>query len=328
MASWYEELPADRHPAALRYLLVGKLSNEVLARLAPPEARPRWLRELGEVRLMLEELGEDRWRSQALLAALFPDQFGDDQPVPPEPTLTEPARRIFFERFVEWWDDPGVRRDVLDAYDAKAWPGWLQQGGLAEGLRADSRDHWLGLFVLGASRSLGRTQAGHHRSFLEAAHQEGWWEVFMSPDDADSWMRVLRTWQDRAVADLTYSRWMSLFPAIFQLSRYLEKYRRLLTSAGRRPAELYRVTCLLAPRVDEALTGAGQQFDAPPAPLNMGLHWILRELVRLRVVEGEHLFPDCWVPSEQVLRFLRPLVWSHSTATPPTRRRRGRSSSS
>jgi len=129
----------------------------------------------------------------------------------------------------------------------------------------------------------------------------------MSPDDADSWMRMLRTWQDLAVADLTYSRWMSLFPAIFQLSRYLEKYRRLLRSAARRPAELYRVTCLLAPRVDEALTGAGQQFDAPPAPLNMGLHWILRELVRLGVVDGEHLFPDCWVPSERVLRFLRPL---------------------
>ena len=120
-------------------------------------------------------------------------------------------------------------------------------------------------------------------------------------------MEVLRTWQDRAVADLSYARWMSLFPAIYQLSRYLEKYRRLLRTAGRRPAELYRVTCLLSPRVDEALTGAGQQFDAPPAPLNMGLHWVLRELVRLDVLGGEHLFPDCWVPAEQVLRFLRPL---------------------
>ena len=36
----------------------------------------------------------------------------------------------------------------------------------------------------------------------------------------------------------------------------------------------------------------------------MGRHWVLRELVRLKVVEGEHLYPDCWMPSEQVIRFL------------------------
>ena len=67
-----------------------------------------------------------------------------------------------------------------------------------------------------------------------------------------------------------------------------------------------QVTRLLAPRVDEALTGAGTHFDAPSAPLGMGLHWVLREIVRLEVVRGEHLFPDCWVPSEQVLNVLRP----------------------
>ena len=29
--------------------------------------------------------------------------------------------------------------------------------------------------------------------------------------------------------------------------------------------------------------------------------------MRLDVLEGDHLLPDCWVPSEQLLRFLRPL---------------------
>ena len=129
----------------------------------------------------------------------------------------------------------------------------------------------------------------------------------MRPDDTSAWMTILRDWQDGTVSELKYVRWMSLFPTIYQLSRYLEKYRRLLRSAGHRPRELYRVQCLLAPRVDEALTGAGQNFDAPPAPLNMGLHWVLRELVRLRVITGTHLYRDCWVPSEQVLGFLRPL---------------------
>ena len=128
--------------------------------------------------------------------------------------------------------------------------------------------------------------------------------MFQARDDAAAWMGVLRSWQDEAMATLTFQRWMSLFPAIHQLSRYLNVYVRLLKSAGQRPENMYEITRLLVPRGDEALTGAGTHFDAPPAPLNMGLHWVLRELVRLGVVEGEHLYPDCWVPSERVLSFL------------------------
>jgi hypothetical protein len=259
------------------------------------------------VREALDALEGERWRSQALLAALFPDRFRDEPGPSERPPLPEATKRSFFERLDEWWSDANVRRNVIESYEAKAWPNWLRRNGIAAGLQSGSNDHWLGLLVLGACRSLGRAEAGHHRSFLESAHTEGWWDVFKTPDDIAAWMNVLRAWQDRATASLTYPRWMSLFPAIYQLSRYLEKYQRLLMSASRRPAELYRVTCLLAPRVDEALTGAGQQFDAPPAPLNMGLHWVLRELVRAGVLNGSHIFPDCWVPSDRIVQFLQPL---------------------
>ncbi len=310
MAEWCADLPARRRPAALRYLLCGKLQQEVLRLLLPAEARPSWLKRHDDVRRILgdlRELGVEEWRSNALLAALFPERF-QPQPEPASlPGLPEAARQRFFTLLLEWWNQENVRGAAIQAYEAEAWPEWLRLEGIANRLREGSRDHWLGLLVLGACQSLGRAQDGHHRTFLDAAHDEGWWEVFLAPESAAPWMEVLRTWQDRSVADLRYSRWMSLFPAIYQLSRYLETYRRLLSTAGRRPAEFYRVTCLLAPRVDEALLGAGQHFDAPPAPLNMGLHWILRELVRLGVLDGDHVLPDCWVPSEQVLRFLRPL---------------------
>ena len=198
-------------------------------------------------------------------------------------------------------------RNPHAAYEEDAWPAWLRRGGIATGLRTGSVDHWLALLILGACRSLGRAQDSQHRGFLEWVHGEGWWEVFKTPDDDEAWMGVLRDWQDDALGRLVYLRWMSLFPAIYQFSRYRDVYVRLLKSAGRRPENMYQVNRLLAPRVDEALTGAGTPFDAPPAPLNMGLHWVLRELVRLEVVEGDHLFPDCWVPSEQVLHLLENL---------------------
>lgn len=318
MATWFTNLPASRQPAALRYLLQGQLQYEVLQRLVPLEKRPLWLQDRDAVHRMLGELGAPDWQIQSLLGALFPDASGGAPELPlMRPLLSEAAKRDFFDDFEAWWDDPDERDTVIAAYEAKAWPAWLRRDGLAEALQDDSHDHWLGLLVLGACRSLGRAKAGHHRAFLEMAHEEGWWEVFKVPDDKAAWMDLLRGWQDTAVANLIYPRWMSLFPAIYQLSRYLAKYRRLLKSSGLRQPELLKVARLLAPRVDDALTGAGQNFDAPPAPLNMGVHWILRELVRLGVVKGEHVFPACWVPSRQVLDFLHPLGMATQDSNAP-----------
>ena len=304
MAEWCADLPKDLYPAAIHYLLHGDLGSRVLRHLVPIEGRPRWLREYDDVCQLVEDQCEEYWRRQSLLGALFPDQFRAPEP-PPDPI--QPESDTFFQQLLEWWDDDAVRSEVISAYERATWPDWLRRDGIAEGLRMDSVDHWLALLVLGACRSLGRAQNPQHRSFLELAHREGWWEVFKAPGEPGAWMGVLRDWQDDALAKLTYPHWMSLFPAIYQLSRYQDVYVRLLKSAGRRPVDLYQVTRLLSPRADEALTGAGTHFNAPPAPLNMGLHWVLCELVRLGVVQGEHLHPDCWVPSEQVLGFLQPL---------------------
>ena len=307
LAAWYTDLPESRQGAALQYLLHGKLHSLVLERIISDESRPAWLADYDGVLEMLNTLTDDVWRRESLLAALFPDHYED--PTDEAPILPEDAKRDFFARFEEWWDDAETRREVVGAYEVRVWPDWLRQEGLAEGLKADSPDHWIALLVLGACQSLGLTRPSQHRQFIEKARHEGWWDIFKDPDRTADWMGVLRDWQDRSTADLSYARWMSLFPSIYQLSRFLDVYRRLLVSAGRRPPDLYDVATLLAPRVDQALTGAGQNFDAPPAPLDMGVHWILRELVRLQVIplHGNHVFPDCWVPAEQVITVLRPL---------------------
>ena len=299
MAGWFTDLADRRRPAALRYLLRGSLQPEVLQGLVPSASRPSWLNDDHNVGRMVDDLNEEHWRCQALLSALFPG---------PGPDEREDGQRAadFLERLRDWWDCPTHRQVVIERYEIKAWPEWLRKEGIASGLQKNSQDHWLGLLVLGACQGLGGQHEGQHRGFLDSAYREGWWEVFKQPNEPGEWMNMLRTWQDRAEDHLEYSRWMSLFPTIYQLSRHLNVYRRLLRAAGRRE-HLSDVTRLLAPRSDSSLTGTGQNFDAPPAPLNMGLHWILRELVRLGVLDrAEHLLPHCWVPSEQVFRFLGP----------------------
>ena len=301
IANWYTDVKEDLRPAALRYLLGGRLRDTVLSRLFSLETPPSWLLDFDGVCRLLELTREKRRPRQALLGALFPDRFR----VPESASMPVVDSDISLIRISEWWDDAAVRSEVIAAYEKRAWPEWLRrEGDISDRLQDGSEDHWLALLVLGVCRSLGRTQDPQHRGFLELAHGEGWWDVFKAPDDPEAWMRMLREWQDGALDKLTYAPWMSLFPTIYQLSRYRRVYVRLLKSAGQRPGNMYDVSRLLAPRVDEALTGAGTRFDAPPAPLNMGLHWVLRELVRMEVVQGAHLYRDCWMPSEQVLGFL------------------------
>ena len=301
ISDWYSDIREDLQPAALRYLLHGRLQEPVLRHLNSRETRPSWLRDYDSIRQMLEDICKEPWRRKSLLVALFPERFEPEPPRQPMQIYSD----TFFNRLSEWWDDANVRTEVITVYERRVWPEWLRRDhDIAGRLQSGSKDHWLGLLVLGACQSFGRTQDYQHRAFLEMAYGQGWWDVFTAPDDVGTWMEILRDWQDSAVDKLEYAQWMSLFPTLYQLSRYQDVYVRLLKSAGQRPDNMDDIGRLLAPRGDEALTGGGTHFDAPPAPLNMGLHWVLRELVRLKVVEGEHLYPACWVPSEQVIGFL------------------------
>ena len=301
IADWYSDVREEFRPAALRYLVDGSLQDRVLSRLISLEARPAWLRDYDSVHQMLESICEESWRCERLLVALFPDRFMPERPRQPVQIYSG----TFFNEFSEWWDDADVRTEVITTHEKQTWPEWLRRDhDISDRLQSGSKDHWLALLVLGVCRSFGRTRDAQHLGFLEVAHEKGWWDVFKAPENVGAWMGMLRDWQDSAVDKLEYRQWMSLFPTIYQLSRYREKYVRLLKSAGQRPDNMYDIGRLLAPRGDENLTSGGTNFDAPPAPLYMGLHWVLRELVRLKVIDGVHLYRDCWVPSEQVIRFL------------------------
>ncbi|MYF83701.1 MAG: hypothetical protein F4176_06170 [Acidimicrobiia bacterium] len=298
IAIWYRDTDEDLRPAALRYLLLGGQRDSVLQKLIPHGSRPRWLSDLDGVRHMLEDICDEPWRRRVLLVTLFPERFAAPESVSSPGSASDSVDSgTFFKRLSEWWNEAEVRSNVIAGYEEQAWPSWLRRGAdISERLRTRSEDHWLALLILGACRGLGRKES-QHRGFLDMVRERGWWDIFKNPDDPEAWMRMLREWQDDSTRKLAYARWMSLFPAIYQLSRYREKYVRVLRSARQYETTAYGIALVFAPRANPAFGEAGAQFDAPPAPLDMGRHWVLRELVRLGVVEGEHLYPDCWVPS-------------------------------
>ena len=307
MVKWIGNLETAEQSAALQYLIDGSMRHQVLDRIRLAR-RPDWLAHYDSVVALLEGSDTESWRRASLLIALFPDHFRAEPAGEDRPSSDDRATAAFFNRLADWWADDRERADVIGQHERDCWPSWLREGGLADRLRSDSPDHWLALFILGACQSLGRTKDVQHRDFLELARERDWWEVFLHPDDDHAWMGVLRRWHESAIEHLEYKLWLSLFPTVYQFSRHLDSYRTSFTSADRRPAGVYSAERLRAPRSDPALSGSGTHFDVPPLPLGgIGLHWVLRELVRCRVLSASHLFRDCYVPAGRVLGLLGPL---------------------
>ena len=321
LAQWVLDAESvEARTAAFAYLADGDLGEQV----AEQVREQGWLRAvLTDPKLASELTDEQQQRLRRRLASANQLQraIADERERRESPSTDERAdAAVFFERLADWWADAGTRQLVIDQHEKDCWPSWLRDGDLALALQSNSREHWLALLILGACQSFGRTQDVQHRGFLDLACDKGWWSVFLQPEnDDEAWMNVLRSRQDEATDRLEYRRWLALFPTIFQLSRHLDTYRTLIRSAGSRPEALYSAQRLLTPRADSALTGSGDQFDAPPLPFELGLHWCLRELLRLRVVGASgHLAKDCYVPAGRVLEVLQPLGLSieHNSGVP------------
>ena len=288
MATWFASLSGERLQACLCYMHRGELGRRVMNHIAnlpiPPDAT-------AEQAQAMRGLKAEKQRQENSFRELGHGTFD---------------ARGFFHRLSEWWDKDDIRKRVVAKYERDVWPGWLIDRGIKDGLILSDDDHWLALLVLGACRGLGRTLDVQHKEFLVLVQSKGWWDDFLRPDAPDAWMKVLRCWQDRAVEDMTYAQWMSLFPTIYQFSRFLPQYRNLLLSVGKGTQKPYdKLDDLLAPRANPHFDFAGQQFDAPPAWIKMGLYWVLRELVRMNVItRRDYLLSDCWVPSGEVISFL------------------------
>lgn len=288
--------------AALRYLLDGEMGERV-AMLLRKKMGGTWLEDLTPEDEIFHEWPQSEIQ-EVLIRKLKPiEEFSPFFDIIPS-NITPSNVETVFDAIREWWDDEVTRTNFIDEYEKQAWPDWLRNEGIKQGLENESKDHWMALLILGACRSIGRTRRSQHRSFLEFINNKGWWETFNDHVTSEDWMNVLEDWQDSSSMHIDKLQWMSLFPSIYQFSRYHHVYRRLLQASSRRPEDYFYIQSLLSPRVDESYSFAGKNFDAPPAPVNFGLHWILRELYRMEIINGNHIAPYCWVPSSRLIDFI------------------------
>ena len=166
----------------------------------------------------------------------------------------------------------------------------------------DAKDRWMELFILAMSQSLGRTTDGQGRKFIELCREIGWFEVLRQEKiDKKMWIQVLDTYMDRDKGDLhEYRYWMSLYPGIYQMSKYLNGYVEIFHQWDNNGAEAQNVMEICNYRTSSIYRGTN--IDYPSLRLGfgrIGFHWLLRELIRSKTVTNESWHPYCFVPTQK-----------------------------
>lgn len=319
LARWIRELREDekRRAAALVYLRDGERGGQVIIELRALGLEGTWLADLAKDSPYFND-----WPPEQVLQVLVQfrstesqDRFlsdpEHDSELQASPRPVDVARTLLKLR--DFWQRHGA--DYLKVYEQHIYP---EGSAPADALRFEDDDDgkgdrsaWLTLFLLGHFHTMafGQGHRDQNRGFLEMCRRQGWWEqVFARADprnNFDAWMGVLDAYIDAQTDAQTYEHWMQRFPAIYRLARYLDDYRELmlgLPTWGWADGDCRLAQDnVLKPRSASKLGGGG--ISAPPfhKTLGIGACFVVRELLRLKVVDGAKLPHACaYVPTKGV----------------------------
>jgi hypothetical protein len=234
----------------------------------------------------------------------YPDDDSNNEtpvsvPVVPSPSEFRP-RADSLQRIYDWWCRESGER--LADYEARVYPRgtppqWIQRPHEEQELQ-----DWMELFILGCLHTMGRARSEHHRGFLVFAHDQSpdWIAKFVEANlPREFWVDLLDTYLDPDGPDGKWYNWICRLPAYYQLSHWLRTYCLLFSTADQLD-RIDSLDLLLTPSSNPALRGAVEWAPSLRRVLGSGSCFVLRELVRTRVLNGTQFYQHCFVPTGDV----------------------------
>lgn len=204
------------------------------------------------------------------------------------------------QRISQWWQSDCSQEIRL--YNDRLYPKGFND--LHDGIQKDDRSAWMILFFLGFTHRMGRTSHESNRNFIRFCIDRGWWDIFSRADPQSQhceWMKVLDQYIDRQVDRTQWNYWMEKFPSIYRTARYLDQYIHIFRTIDKH--NLINLSQIIAPAINPAFQGS--TLNAPPINLGIGVNFVIRELVRLGVIQPtEQVIQHCFVPRYNVRRLL------------------------
>ena len=202
----------------------------------------------------------------------------------------------------DWWE--ANHQTEIEDHNKRLYPFLIDD--LRQQLCNDNRSAWLMLFFIGATHTMGRTKHEQHRNFIRYCIESGWWDTFSQPNPQDfstQWMEVLNNYLDSLSSNTEWYYWMEKYPTIYQISKYLDDYKDSFLRADRLKSK-FDLQILTNPRMAPDLSGGGA--DSPPLRIGIGANFVIRELVRLGIIQAtEYVIPHCYVPRKRVRKLLK-----------------------
>jgi hypothetical protein len=315
LTEWLRHCEVDQRGAGLKYLLSGRLANEVRDQLQALTDKG-WVGELDHHSPALREMSN----AQVTQLAGMLDRAEVQRPSPergPGPgdgggeerwrqlSPIDFSQRVAF--VLNWWRQ--YRSQLLGEYNGDVYPHGQppELSADPDELRdnASVRQGWLTLFILGALHTMGRKWEQADRGFIShlSDPRRNWLQRISRPGlRRHEWLDIL----DEYHADETghhYYRWMQQFISFYLLGSRLENYAGLYLALRRLNGQHFDLGDVIHPR-RSALFQGGTGFDLPSldSALGFGSCFVLRELIRLGMLPADNpaLWPYCYVPHRRV----------------------------
>jgi len=236
--------------------------------------------------------------------------LGESPPPPPPPPPPVPEKIL--DKIYDWWTEN--RSEQIPKYEDRVYPKIDIDSKVSiedTTNNGDSKQRWMILFMLGTFHTMGRQNEHQHRRYLEHCHNYGWLSTF-SESPSEYWLEVLETYfTDRNLHSneevLEYYHWLKNYPGIYAVSKWFSAYQASFLELEKLKSSSWEFRSYLRPKTNQNFSGSGIANDAPPIDkiLGIGSNFILRELIRLGVINNKLAHSYAYVPTGRFRSFLR-----------------------
>lgn len=300
---WFINAPEQKREAALRYLIEGS-SGDNIANKVSNEKQGKWFDNVSVDQIIQKWQPEDRNKLKKKLQSDTEVETGRSASNLLTPQKPVQEKLTTLEEIYRWWKASGAQ-ELQSKYLNLLYPN-----GTSPNLRFDNnenydREGWMLLLSIGIYQRLGRTRDFQTKGFLEYFQSKGWWQILCtSPDeDRDAWIRLLYEYSKDQQFDEKYSHWMTMFPNLFKVALYLDQYVPILEGFQDRKED--EIQSALKPNFDRFLQGAGFGYIPPiNRTLGKGFNLVVRELLRLGIVDNTAAHQYAYMPVPRVIKIL------------------------
>ena len=295
-----------RRRAVLRYIIEGNQGRALADAMRAnfPSWVPRPIVALLEDPLLADWSDEERYRLIFELGGHYLFDITSESTTTLEP---DGNAETVLAAIHAWWSTNGqaVRAD----YATRVYPSGFSPSQLRESV---DRTAWFTMFALGCFQSIGRTQDGQHRGYIERGQREGWWAHLARsrpPEDLQSWLERLEHWSAAEQLDQDFLPWRRLFVDLYSVARWLEEYIEIFHNLPRIVEEhgVISLNDILHPSYSPVIRPLS--LDAAPLArsLGIGINWMVRELLRYEFYDGSDerlMMPYSWASTGRVRNLL------------------------